>query len=237
MTAHSLSQRIAAPTVGTWLTSNWMLFLTRIRGVILPTVPCEAYLLMRGRSRSLPLLVFGGLLSIAVYAALFPDAVSQFFEQYVLQKHRSLTTLSGRTFIWQYLLARFSDSPLFGFGFATGPRTLLLGHTTVIDAHNVWIEALLSLGLVGLSLLLSACSWGFLRALRMSRQTTDPDARLLAVWLLLLLSQSLTSTSIAMRSDELIILLTYISCGQLLARVPATPRSPSPLRPLPRRGM
>lgn len=74
-----------------------------------------------------------------------------------------LGELTGRTTIWPRSLELWSEQPFFGHGFASGETlwSLEVMHGSVnwnpTNAHNVALEALLSLGLVGLVLIAGVC--------------------------------------------------------------------------------
>lgn len=70
-----------------------------------------------------------------------------------------LTEFTGRTSIWPEGIDAFLERPIAGFGFASGETVwadrVLLGHLNWYpsNAHNIALEALLSLGLIGSALL------------------------------------------------------------------------------------
>jgi exopolysaccharide production protein ExoQ len=72
--------------------------------------------------------------------------------------------LTGREAIWQQVLERVAEQPVIGWGFATpwiptDPAFdgWIVDHgVTVMQAHNMWLDALLQLGVIGLILLIGA---------------------------------------------------------------------------------
>jgi exopolysaccharide production protein ExoQ len=82
--------------------------------------------------------------------------------------------LTDRTPVWELVLGK-ADSPLIGAGyesFWSGERLLKIwasmgtGSGGIIQAHNGYIEVYLSLGIIGLVLLLSSIGSGLVRSLR-----------------------------------------------------------------------
>lgn len=68
-----------------------------------------------------------------------------------------ILTLSGRLVIWPYVLDRIAEAPLVGHGHATG-MVLFESFTRwkITHAHNLYLQALLYVGIVGFGLLLAA---------------------------------------------------------------------------------
>jgi exopolysaccharide production protein ExoQ len=89
-----------------------------------------------------------------------------------------VTSLTGRTDIWRAVLSIIEQSPWIGHGFATTRETIpanfrgAFGWTT-FSAHNLWLQAAATTGLVGLLLVL-ASQLGWLRdALRRPRPARE----------------------------------------------------------------
>jgi O-antigen ligase len=79
--------------------------------------------------------------------------------QYLTRTGRAeeLTTLTSRTEIWGFVLAEWNKSPLLGYGYGS-TKTLLLNQFYLWDfttesAHNLFIQCLFTLGLVGATVL------------------------------------------------------------------------------------
>ena len=87
--------------------------------------------------------------------SLLPPVIAQRFDIKFIQEHGS----TGRTDIWKALLEIYSNAPitrqLFGFGLSTTTviNTIRI-HGVGYMAHNLWIEQLISIGLVGLVIFL-----------------------------------------------------------------------------------
>lgn len=69
-----------------------------------------------------------------------------------------LTTFTGRTEIWQFVLDLIGKSPWLGYGFASTREVIPDGYAgaygwTTTSAHNLWLQAWVTTGLLGLTLL------------------------------------------------------------------------------------
>jgi O-antigen ligase len=87
-------------------------------------------------------------------------------------------TLTGRTSIWDTVLAMIADSPLLGHGYYAGtwafarPRLSEYFGPAISDAHNGYLSILLETGVVGLSLYLySALSVSFMGISQAKRES------------------------------------------------------------------
>lgn len=101
------------------------------------------------------------------------------------QTDETITTLSGRTSYWAESFQALHGNWLNGYGANVGGRYVLqtaLGETEVSTTHNMYVETLVDIGLVGLVLLLTGIvlSWFWLFKLR-SYAMKNPISRLL--WL------------------------------------------------------
>lgn len=86
-------------------------------------------------------------------------------------------TITGRTFLWEYAIEKIQENRLLGFGYGTfwSPET---GHGIAVarryfngtwdppNAHNGFIDVILSLGFVGFALLLTSFVLSYVSALR-----------------------------------------------------------------------
>jgi O-antigen ligase len=101
------------------------------------------------------------------------------------QTDGTITTLSGRTTYWGESFQALQGNWLNGFGANVGGRHVLqtaLGEEEVSTTHNMYVETLVDIGIVGLLLLITgiALTWFWLFKLR-SYAMKDPISRLL--WL------------------------------------------------------
>lgn len=70
-----------------------------------------------------------------------------------------VSTFTGRTFIWEWVLSAFAEQPIQGYGFASTRVVIVEGYRgpwgfTTASAHNAWLQSLITVGLVGTVLLL-----------------------------------------------------------------------------------
>lgn len=77
---------------------------------------------------------------------------------FVRSNQAELTTMTGRTFIWEKSFELISNSPLLGYGFNAGGEILKNNYTTYFgwstsSAHNALFHSLLDLGILGSFLL------------------------------------------------------------------------------------
>lgn len=79
------------------------------------------------------------------------------------------STFSGRSFIWHDLLPNLWDRPIIGYGYGAFwslERIEQISYSVWIatDAHSIYLDTILSIGIVGLTLLLAILFYGILRA-------------------------------------------------------------------------
>lgn len=101
------------------------------------------------------------------------------------QSQSELGSLSGRAEMWEKMWRSYSKSPLLGHGyFVTSPRGRIYvwhewGNWT---AHNFWLQALVTTGAIGLSMLaggLAWLAWGVVRGAAILKQV-EPSVWLIA---------------------------------------------------------
>jgi O-antigen ligase len=100
--------------------------------------------------------LLGGLSLVLVLAACdaLPDITGVFGKLSRTGRESEILTLTGRTEIWHVAWTKFQERPLLGWGF-NGTEALLLDSFeksfdgTPVNAHNMYLQGLLSLGFLG----------------------------------------------------------------------------------------
>ncbi len=149
-----------------------------------------------------------------------------------------ITTLNGRTYLWQAVLERFDPTQLLGNGFHASDTLLTnlqVGYGGIIstDTQNLFIAALYDQGIIGLGLLLLMLATLFINIIKGLRSTTGNRRMLFATALAVFLSmflQSFGSTDIWISSVGiyfwLIMALPFVYCWS-----PQLPRAPLSQQP------
>lgn len=110
------------------------------------------------RARTLAVLVLGVLvIGVGVLAAVSLSTHGVSLSDFATgDRYRELTTLTGRSAIWDAAIAEWRDSPLFGHGPSMWDATYRarLGMAFAFNAHNQYLQSLSIAGLVGLAALL-----------------------------------------------------------------------------------
>lgn len=129
--------------------------LLALAGISMVIVICVMLKEKRIRLSTFVIVVVGILLLVALYRPilmLLPEEVAVRFTPDYIEEHGS----TGRAAIWSYLLNRFVHASvfrtLFGYGFGT---VAYLNEYNHLVAHNMWIEHLLAVGVVGEILFIS----------------------------------------------------------------------------------
>jgi O-antigen ligase len=145
----------AAAYVGTWA----LLVLSQTRSTMAAGIAFLVIMLhAHPRARVQGALIAAGL-GLAM-AAIFPAALKGVTDVGT-RRGEGLDTLSGRTEAFAYLMDKWQDSPLLGYGFAAGTRNSLIDFVNrrglnIGAGHDALSTVLVDLGLVGLALLLVA---------------------------------------------------------------------------------
>lgn len=149
--------------------------------------------------------------------------------------------LSGRKEIWATVGERFSESPIFGWGYSvpwvpTDPffdGWIIDRGVTVMQAHSTWFDVAMQLGVVGVlffAVALGAFTWRawFLALGRIPRPGADrePRSRLLLIPALvatILLVQSITESSPLLNWGWFLLVMLAFAIKQAPAAVRGTP--------------
>lgn len=167
------------PAVAALLFAGYMLVLaaTKSRTVLLVALLVAGWALLKAMHRSAAAAVAGWLgiagAAVTVYALLgsawAQEQIVAFFERG--QNEQSLTTLTGRTELWDRALLVWQEHPLLGLGYYSGHRiglaTYFARFSSQSNIDHTWIESLVDVGVVGtagLAVFALAALWGVLRA-------------------------------------------------------------------------
>ena len=118
----------------------------------------------------LPTISIGAAAGAVVYA--YPDAIDVLIGLVARSGNvAQVTTFTGRTEIWQFVMSAIEKAPLLGYGFASTKELIPAGHSfgygwTTNSAHNLWLQAWVTTGAVGLMVILVS-QFGALKALVM----------------------------------------------------------------------
>jgi O-antigen ligase len=162
----------AGAYVGTWA----LLVLSQTRSTMAAGVAFLVIMLhAHPRAR-----VQGALIAAGVglgIAALLP-AVLEGIVTVGTRRGEGLDTLSGRTEAFSFLIEKWQDSPLLGYGFAAGTRNSLIDFVdrrglNIGAGHDALSTVLVDLGLVGLALLLAAFVSAWIAVGRLYRATAS----------------------------------------------------------------
>lgn len=107
----------------------------------------------------LPLLVLGG--SAAAVLVAYPQAVETLVALIARSgRVEQVTTFTGRTDIWRFVVSAIEQAPVLGYGFASTRELIPAGYSgpygwTTSSAHNLWLQVWVTTGMVGLAMILT----------------------------------------------------------------------------------
>jgi O-antigen ligase len=163
--------------------------------------------------------------SLAVLAAWTgTDAASRLFNELDFASRGGLTSLTGRTGIWDLAWKEFSASPLFGYGPSiwSPAYRISVGMWYATTAHNQLLQSLSAAGLVGAAGFFFYASMLIIYALKAAVPSQGTSLALVA----LMLSRSFTETPFtslyAMQTEFFVHLLTMVTCIGFLPKKQAT---------------
>jgi O-antigen ligase len=137
----------------------------------------------------------------AVVAVNRPETVQE-TRSYMIRQEETVSNLSGRTFRWEYLLDKWQEHPVLGWGYQSGTRALgiaNIGRFKAYDAHNSYLEVLVSLGLLGMLPFALAVLLSLYETLTLKRRLPDAERRTTAyVFLCLMVPHLLLQAATAM---------------------------------------
>ena len=126
-------------------------------------------------------------LTLILSLTLFAYAVSSEY-QIMLDRYGQLADKGeGRLEVWRDSLGIIRDYPLFGIGLGNFPKIFMLYSTRdttsyPYQAHNEWLEGLITLGFVGMALLAALIVTLFVLAYQRLRKTGQDQCWLLGAW-------------------------------------------------------
>jgi O-antigen ligase len=135
------------------------LVLTQSRTAMLGLTAALAVLtLRRWPMPMLPLLVLGGGAGAVLVA--YPQAVETLVALIARSgRVEQVTTFTGRTEIWRFVVSAIEQAPVLGYGFASTRELIPAGYAgpygwTTTSAHNLWLQVWVTTGIVGLAMIL-----------------------------------------------------------------------------------
>jgi O-antigen ligase len=137
------------------LVSGVCLYLSGSRASTLGLVLGVAVVLMRRRpwwAIITVVLSFCGVLVLILMPELRSDLFSSISRS---GRVNEVTTLTGRTEIWSWVLRKILDAPMIGYGFASTREVIPAGYIgsfgwTTTSAHNMWLQVWITTGALGL---------------------------------------------------------------------------------------
>ena len=137
-----------------------------------------------------------------------------------------LYTLTGRTKAWGHAWQMFKQSPILGYGFASGARFDVLHGKGMVGMHGSIFDVIVNVGLLGLIPWLMALIVGwiqligtFLRYSQIMNPTVKMFHSLMISIMLLITFRALTGTTIVMHDKEFLLLLVVLAYAQLSVKL------------------
>ncbi|MEO1341438.1 MAG: O-antigen ligase [Cyanobacteria bacterium J06635_13] len=136
------------------------------------------------------------------------------------------TTLSGRTYIWQYVWDKIQLKPWLGYGMTAfwngleGPSGYIqyAMRIAVIYAHNGFLDLWLSIGIVGLGVFLISFFNTTARSLALLRKTNTPEGFWPLLFLTYILLSNLTEGTISNLNSSFWAIYVAISYSLVIAK-------------------
>lgn len=149
-----------------------IILLTGSRGAVLMVLGMISYwIVTSSKSRRFKNIIMLGILALFVYIFMADTMTEYLLDRFQISSILD-TQGSGRLIIWKNAILKFRDSNLirmiFGYGhggFKNAVHYIAIGHSSAYESHNIFINALIEGGLVGLILLISSfckvirCAW------------------------------------------------------------------------------
>ena len=163
------------------------------------------------------LVLVGGLIAAVVAGVAW---FSESLVEYLLrgQTVDQFYTFTGRTDLWLFALGELNESPLLGFGYGAARVILIDEFFWAGTGHNLWIEAALSVGVVGAVLLTVVLLWIAGRSLSLQRTDPGPASNFGIAFVTATLVSGFATTALALPG------LNFATAGLVLAGVSSLTR-------------
>jgi len=154
-------------------------------------------------------------------------ATSEFIVEYFKRgsSDEMLYTLTGRIQAWGHAWQMFKQSPILGYGFASGARFDVLHGQGMVGMHGSLFDVLVNVGLLGLIpwlLALIVCWVQLLGTFLRYSQHMSPTVKMfhsLVISIMVLITfRAFTGTTIVMHDKEFLLLLVVFAYAQLSAK-------------------
>ncbi|HSJ28845.1 MAG TPA: O-antigen ligase family protein [Acidimicrobiia bacterium] len=154
--------------------------------------------------------VVGGILAVAVAGlAWFSEALVEYLLRG--QTVDQFYTFTGRTDLWAFALEQLNEAALLGFGYGSARVILIDEFFWAGTGHNLWIEAALSVGIIGAVLLTVVLAWMVFKALKFQRTEPGPSSSMALGFAAATLVSGFASTALALPG------LNFAAAGIMLA--------------------
>lgn len=180
-------------------------------------------------SASLPFLIkkrakMIALFFVLVVALVLLDIPSDLFKSYFLRGRdihsSSITTVSGRTEGWTRALDKFSESPFWGYGMASGARFAVLadvpGREDQAGLHNAFLDVIINNGIIGFVPWITVFIWTFIIVVKNAAYNPGDNFSLFLVSALILFGiRMITGDSLVYHDFSTLIFLPILAQAQL----------------------
>lgn len=148
--------------------------------------------------------------------ALSVAAVAWFSESLIEYLLRGQTvdqfyTFTGRTDLWAFAVEQLNGAALLGFGYGAARVVLIDEFFWAGTGHNLWIEAALSVGLIGAVILTVVLVWMIARSVSLQRTAPGPSSNMGLGFVAATLVSGFASTALALPG------LNFAAAGIMLA--------------------
>lgn len=194
--------------VGLLAVSVFVLLMSRVRSSIIGMIISIILTNMLMKNVDIKKII----LSLILLILMFWTGVDQYLVSFIVRNPETLTHMSRRTDTWEKLWPYIMEKPLLGYGFGTGSRILLNDWLQkgigIGDAHNSWMEALVSVGIIGTFFLFLSFLYAFIN-IQKGMQTNRTACTQLNYLIFFAFLGSMVSTSINLVSPMYILLILY----------------------------